>query len=381
MNKLLRRLPTSYLLALACALVALAAGASAVASALTTGPVPREQSLPAAIHEALSAPPVDGVSARIQYTNHLLEGASLAGGEGGGLASSPLLTGADGRLWISDDGRARLELQAQGADTEVLVVKRQVTIYVGSSNTVYHLTLPQDSGGEGSVGEGSSSSSSSSSSADVPSVARIEEGLAHLERHADVSGPEAGDIAGQAAYTARISPKEGGSLIGGLELSWDAVHGVPLRAAVYSSTSTAPVIELAATEVSYGPVEGGIFQLSPPEGAKVVRLGGKDEGRAPASGAAKSGGASGEGSSAGGRPHAHAVGHGITSVIVVESPAHRSGGQSSVEGAKKVQVDGQVAEELPTALGTLLTFEREGVSYVLAGALRPAGVEAVARGL
>ena len=33
----------------------------------------------------------------------------------------------------------------------------------------------------------------------------------------------------------RVSPKEGGSLLGGAELSFDAVHGVPLRAAVYST--------------------------------------------------------------------------------------------------------------------------------------------------
>ena len=69
------------------------------------------------------------------------------------------------------------------------------------------------------------------------------------------------DIAGQPAYTVRVSPKESGSLIGGAELSWDAVHGVPLRAALYSSTSTSPVIELAASEVSYGPVASSVFEL------------------------------------------------------------------------------------------------------------------------
>ncbi|MEA2216085.1 MAG: hypothetical protein QOK19_1646, partial [Solirubrobacteraceae bacterium] len=39
------------------------------------------------------------------------------------------------------------------------------------------------------------------------------------------------------------------------------------------------------------------------------------------------------------------------------------------------------ASELRTELGTILTFERGGVRYVLAGAVQPAAVEALARGL
>ena len=82
----------------------------------------------------------------------------------------------------------------------------------------------------------------------------------------NVSGATPTDVAGQPAYTVRVSPKETGSLIGGAELSWDAVHGVPLRAAIYSSTSSSPVIELAATEISYGPVDGLGVRLHPAAG-------------------------------------------------------------------------------------------------------------------
>ena len=71
-------------------------------------------------------------------------------------------------------------------------------------------------------------------------MAKIEEAISHLSQHADVSGATPTDVAGQPAYTVRVSPKEGGSLFGGVELSFDAVHGVPLRAAIYSSTSPRP---------------------------------------------------------------------------------------------------------------------------------------------
>jgi hypothetical protein len=51
------------------------------------------------------------------------------------------------------------------------------------------------------------------------------------------------------------------------------------------------------------------------------------------------------------------------------------------EGLPRVKVNGLTATELPTALGTLLSFERSGVRYVLGGFVPPSTIEAVARGL
>ena len=47
----------------------------------------------------------------------------------------------------------------------------------------------------------------------------------------------------------------------------------------------------------------------------------------------------------------------------------------------QVQVDGKKASELRTALGTLLTFERAGVRYVLAGSVKPGALQSLASGL
>ena len=321
---------------------------------------------------------MEGVSARIQYTNHLLEGASLAGdaGGGGGLASSPLLQGASGRLWVAKDGRVRLELQSDKDDTEVVLANHTLTIYGAAPNTVYRYTLPQhetapagNPPGESSVYYGGH----------IPSVAQIEEALTQLERHVNIAGATPANVAGQPAYTARVSPKEGGSLLGGAELSWDAVHGVPLRAAIYSSHSASPVIELAATEISYGPVESSVFELTPPEGAKIVEPHqGAHEAGSPAPGSAPP---SGSGDTHA-HPHVQAIGHGITSVLALEAQASGGeGGESSVPGTQKVNVNGAVGHELSTALGTLLTFESGGVQHLLVGAVEPAAVEAAARGL
>lgn len=433
MSQYLRRLPLSRLLALCAAVLVVGSGATALAVALGTGPVPPPKPLAQAVHDALAAEPVQGVSARIQLTDHLLEGANLAssqsgpgGGDGGGLASSPLVTGASGRLWISSDGRIRVELQSESGDTQILFDGHTVTLYDAASNSLYRYTLPaSEQGGESSssatsgAGEGGATSKGSEAHK-IPTVAEIQEAIEHIMRHANLSGATPTDVAGQAAYSVRISPSHDGGLLGGVELAWDAVHGVPLRLAVYSTETAAPVLELAATEISYGPVESSIFQFTPPPNAKVTEIQphGQHEG------------SSGKGSkpdvthqsglqavqaalpftldapaSLAGMPretvqgvevngHAAALigyGQGLGGIAVVEHQAGsgeagsgggEEGGSSELLGElPKVPLPGASASELPTPLGTLMSFKRDGIDYLLGGSVTPATLQAAARGL
>ena len=70
----------------------------------------------------------------------------------------------------------------------------------------------------------------------------------------------------------QAAPSHDGGLLGRVELAWDAVNGIPLRAAVYSSESSSPVLELEATGVSFEAVSESVFEISPPAEAKVVDL-------------------------------------------------------------------------------------------------------------
>jgi outer membrane lipoprotein-sorting protein len=277
-------------------------------------------------------------------------------------------------VWIAKDGRVRLELQQEKGDTEIYYDGHTVSMYDAASNTLYRYVVPS--------GEGGSGTSDSSAKPDVgghhepPSLAKIEEGITKLRQHVNVSGATASDVAEQPTYTVRVSPKEGGSLIGGAELSWDANHGVPLRAALYSSTSSSPVIELTATgEVSYAPVAGSVFEFTPPQGVKIHDV------KLPEKSASTGSNQPADNSS---HPKVTQRGTGISSVVVAEG-THTSAGQqpSSTlpEGLPRVKINGVTATELPTALGTLLSFERSGVRYVVGGFVTPSTVEAVARGL
>jgi len=367
---ILRRISLSRLLLLCGLVIALGVSATAIAFAVDSGPKPLPKPLAQAVHDALAAPRVEGVSASIQLTDHLLEGASLASaaGEGGQLASSPLISGAPGRLWIAKDGRARLELQSEKGDSQILYDGHNLSLYDASTNTLYRYTSSKT---EDSAPAGGTDTSTTH---EVPTVAKIEEEISKAAPHATFSEATPTDVAGQPAYTVRVSPASNGGLIGGAELSFDAVHGVPLRAAVYSSTSAAPVIELAASEVSYGPVSESVFEFTPPTDAKIVEVGSS----------AKSGSPSSPSSGGGGTPpKVTSHGSGLAGITVVESATSEGGKPKSIlpEGLPQVKIGTTTATELPTALGTLLSFERSGVRYLLLGAVTPSTIEAFARGL
>src|SRR5271154_2688753 len=94
---ILRRISLSRLLLLCGLVVAVGVSATAIASAVGSGPTPAPKPLADAIHAAVTAPAGEGVSASVTLPDHLLEGASLAGGgHSGELTSSPLVTGASG---------------------------------------------------------------------------------------------------------------------------------------------------------------------------------------------------------------------------------------------------------------------------------------------
>jgi outer membrane lipoprotein-sorting protein len=389
---ILRRLSLRRLLLLCALVVAIGVSATAIAFALDSGPTPPAKPLAQALHDALAGTgggSIQGISASVQLTNHLLEGASLAsgGGTGGGLASGPLLSGASGRLWIAKDGHARLELQAEQGDTEIYYDGHTLTLYDAASNTVYRYTPPQEessSAGDGSTPHAASASGRSGSDGEAPSVATIEEAISQLSKHANVSGATPTNVAGQPAYTVRVSPKEGGSMFDGAELSFDASNGVPLRAAIYSTTTSSPVIELAASEISYGPVADSVFAFTPPAGAKIEEVDLPDDGAAAGSRPAGDGDGDGE------KPTVTTHGHGPSTIAVLASSRYgdtkvksnsAGAGGEALEGLPKVTIDGASASELRTELGTVLTFERSGIRYVLAGSVPPAAIEELARGL
>jgi outer membrane lipoprotein-sorting protein len=390
----LRRLSTLRLLLLSGGLVALVLVATGVTIASRSGgPKPPHRTLPAALRHALEAQPVAGVSARIRFTNHLLSGASLPD------TGSTLISGASGRLWATKD-RLRLELQSDSGDTELVLTSSGATLYDASSNTAYRLPFAHHS---------TSSKDASRQKGGLPTLDEISRLVARAARSANLSGAIPTSIAGRPAYTVRIAPKHDGGLLGSVQLAWDADHGVPLRIAVYSSTDRSPVLELKVTDIHYGAVPASTFDLKPPSGARVttVELPSRAELtstskkikhiegvravaatvpftlRAPTSLVGLPRRTVRAISGAGARGGALVVyGRGLGAIAVVERAASGSASSGSpLSALPAVSIHGASGRELATPLGTVLTWQRGGVSYTLIGSLPASAAEAAARAL
>ncbi len=391
--KLLRTLPTGRLLFLLTAVgaSAIAVVTAAVALAGSGGSVPRSESLAQALHGALTADKPSGVSARIQFTNGLVPGSSLAQGQVG----SALLTGASGRLWVTNDGRGRLELQSDAGDAQITWNGDQVSVYDASSNTVYRATLPARN--ESSTGTDTQNT--------PPSESEIQDALNRLALHADVSGATPTDVAGEPAYSVSVGPQDHSSLLGNAELAWDAIRGVPLRVGIYAKGATSPVLELAVTDIQFGDVSDGDVSIAPPADATVVDLS-LPSGHDSSSGGAHS---SIEGLAAvqaaagfpvsfpdsvagrarttvrlagtGDQQTAVAVyGDNLGAIVVAERKAGNQG-SNVLAPLPAVTAGAHTAKELATPLGTILEWQSGGVSTIVAGSVTPAVAESAAADL
>jgi outer membrane lipoprotein-sorting protein len=411
-----RRLPTRQLLGVLAGAVAAVGTVTAVAiAAIGGGPVPPKKQLDQAIQSALNAPAVPGVTARIKFTNSLIDTSSIDGTGG-----NPLLRGAEGRLWASNDGRLRLELFSSRGDSQLSIdgPAHTFTFYDGSSNSVYEGQLPAHTATKAGTDTGTTADQHT-----PPALKSIDDALAKLAQHADVSPANPTDIAHQAAYSVKITPKASeGGMIGGLQLAWDAAHGIPLDVALYAKGSSSPVLELQATNINVGTVPASDFKIGIPPGAKVNKVDtthGSGQGTTAGAhhGAFKAGAqdlatvraalpfaldappsldnlaqSSVRQLTVNGQPAALLTyGEQLGTVVVLEraagantqAPGAGSGGGDN--GGRlslpTTSINGANASVLPTAIGTLISFERNGISYTIAGSVPRGVAEAVARGL
>jgi hypothetical protein len=345
------------------------------------GEAPPARPLADAIHSSLTGPQVQGVTARVQFTNHLFDGATTE-------LSSALLKGGSGRLW-AEQGKLRVELQSDNGDAQIVFANGKGYVYDGPSDTAYTFSAPADHADAQKPDSGA-----------VPTLAEIEQKIAKAQQHVSIDGPQPGVVAGQPAYSVRVTPHDNGGLVGAAELAWDAARGAPLKVALYARGASTPAVELAVTDISYGVSDPSVFDVTPPAGAKIVDLGGG------------SGGTDKQGAEQAPAPSFTAVdpsalgsrarrevkqagegfvvlyGKGLDTIAVFEQQA-KSGDKPAAPKSSDGQpvelpttkINGADATAFGTALGGIVRFERDGISYTVAGS-QPLGVlEAAARGL
>ena len=242
--KFLRTVSTQRLLAIVAGLIIAVAGGTAIAVAAAGGGAvpPREplaQAPPPGRHGADAS---SGITARITFTNNLIDSTDIQG-------SDPILTGASGRLWLSHDHASlRLELQGDNGDAQVVVKNGAFSIY---DPTVEHRLQ-----GHAARRRRLADSARPADRARSRSVAQIQTAAEPADAAASTSpaptparrrrpaGLQGRALAQARRRAARRRPARLG-------------RGARRPAAASRSTRAAvstPVLELKATDISFGPV-------------------------------------------------------------------------------------------------------------------------------
>ena len=353
---------------------------------------------------------------RVVVTEHTVNrGKGAAVRTAAAMATGDYMLVFDADLEYSADDIISLLSPLQRGDAQVVADDKRFWVYDPGAHTVYRGDLPKELAADNTTND----------TRDVPSLDQVKKFISRLMEHASVSGATPDNVGGQRAYTVRVSPKENGGLVGGADLAWDALNGVPLRIAVFAKGASSPVLELTASNVSYGPVDVSSFAVSPPPDAKVVEVStpsgnrnGTPDAKDPSGGSTPVEGVDAVAKAVPFKLSAPATladmtrnqvrllhsskdgaalvtyGQGLAGIAVLEqgrdsskpadqsAPSQDSGGDHHGGlSLPTVSIDGVNAQELATPLGTVVRFERGGVAYTVIGSVSPAAAEAAARGL
>lgn len=374
MTAWIRRASTRTLVGIGIAALAVFVAANVVVSrsgASAAAPPPPATLSELVLREAGAAGPV-GMSADFRYVNGMVpDTSSLPAITGGG--PTPLLEGANGRLWWGG-GVLRIEFQTDAGDTQLLVHGDRALMYDASAGNAFSVQLP-------SLG------SSASARTGIAGAVQL---LAGLRGQVRFSRPQPNVTAGRPSYSVVMRPAgRADSLIGAVRLVVDADTAVPLGVDVYGRGQTQPVVEIALSNVHFGPIDPSVFDLHLPYGMRPApirfssppSLGGASGCAGPArlAGLPLTGCRLTTGSKTAGRVLVY--GRSLGSVVVLEEP-----GGGDPEGGlwqllPGISVGDVSGRELTTVLGTLIRFGRGGVTYTVVGSRPRAVVEAAARGL
>lgn len=166
------------------------------------------------------------------------------------------------RVWIDGTERQRLAVLGTLSEADVIHNGRDLWTYRSQSNDVSHRVLPPATGGD-------SGSAGPPNAPPLTPAAAAGQLLKSVDPSTAVTVESSEVVAGRAAYTLVLTPRDAGTTIRRVEIAIDAGHFVPLRLAVYGSGSSA-AFETGFTAISFSTPAGSIFDFRVPRGATVT---------------------------------------------------------------------------------------------------------------
>lgn len=243
----------------ATALVGAGVAVVATGSATAAGALPERSAaqLLVDLGDAVATPsPVQG-TVRVSTDLGLpaLDGQGQA--TGSALGPSALLGGdTDVRVWDDGADRQRFALQGDLAEYSVLRDGPEVWTWSSDEATGRHLVLPDGSAAQ---------EPGAAPTDDAPTPqAMAEQALAAVDPSTEVTVDPTTEVAGRAAYTLVLTPRDTGTLVGAVRLAVDGETSQPLAVQVDARGQADPAVSVAYTDVSFDAPGDDAF--APPSG-------------------------------------------------------------------------------------------------------------------
>lgn len=205
---------------------------------------------------------VDGLSGTVVQTADLGIPAIPGASDGAAGKLTSLISGSHTlQVWYSGPDKARLRINDQYAETNVITNGRDVWTYDSTSKEATHSTLPADKNRAGA----------DRAPADAPKTpqeaARV--ALDAIDDSTEISTDSAVTVADRAAYELVLRPKDKASLVTQVRVAIDGEKYVPLRVQVFGAGAK-PAAEVTYTDVTFGAPDARNFEFNAPKGATVT---------------------------------------------------------------------------------------------------------------
>jgi outer membrane lipoprotein-sorting protein len=273
------------------------------------------------------------------------------------------------RVWADGADKQRVALIGELSEADVVHNGSDVWSYTSDTNTVTHSTIPKGTHAD-----------QTPSAADATPAAIAARALKAVGPSTKVSVDNSSMVAGRAAYTLVLQPRDTRSTVREVTIAIDATKLIPLQVSVYGSGST-PAFRTGFTSISFAKPSASTFVFHTPAGATTSndpfginnthgdhhgsrhqKVTGKPEATDPSAGASSK---------------AKVLGTGWTSVV--ELPAGKGGAASVLNGNMLQDLTSPIGSSGDRLLHTALVnavILADGRTFV--GAVQPALLEHIA---
>jgi outer membrane lipoprotein-sorting protein len=221
------------------------------------------------------------------------------------------------RVWYGAPDQARVAVNDEYAETDVVSNGTDVWTYDSRAKTATHTALPADADqADRKAPEGAPQTPQQAAS----------ELLAKVSPTTDVRVDPDVTVAGQAAYDLVLTPKDGASLVKQVRIAVDGANFVPLRVQVFGAGDKA-ALDVAYTDIAFGAPDARMFAFNAPKGTTVTNKA-VPERKQPTKAERKDL----ESRKAQAQQDTTVTGEGWTSVVVTKLPSGAAGSNETLKG-------------------------------------------------